>query len=140
LITALKGWAADVLHDILTNATYEEILQALEDRFRDQHFAAGFRSQLKTRTQRAGESLQEFAAAIEQLAHRAYLTLPEERIRREAGKAFADGVKDPDIKIQLLLGGEKTVNEALWQAVLLATRPHRTFWGKRSLPTRRRDA
>jgi hypothetical protein len=58
--------------------------------------------------------------------------LPEEHIRREAGKAFADGVKDPDIKIQLLLGGEKTVNEALWQAlelraVLLAARPHRTF-------------
>jgi hypothetical protein len=59
------------------------------------------------------ESLQEFATAIEQLAHRAYPTLPEDHIRREAGKAFADGVEDPNIKIQLLLGGEKTVNKAL---------------------------
>jgi hypothetical protein len=91
-------------------------------------------------TQKAGESLQEFATAIEHLAHRAYPTLPEEHIRREAGKTFADGVQDPDIKIQLLLGGEKTLNEALRQAmelqdVLLAARPHktsaRTFWGSR---------
>jgi hypothetical protein len=149
LITALKGRAADVLHTIPTSATYEETLQALEDRFGEQHFAAAYRSQLKTRIQRAGESLQEFAMAIEQLVHRAYPTLPEDHIKREAGKAFTDGVEDPDIKMQLLLGGEKTVKEALrqaleLQAVLQAARPHRTrtqtFWGSRSPPTRRRDA
>jgi hypothetical protein len=33
--------------------------------------------------------------AIEQLAHRTYLTLPEDHIRREAGKAFADRLEDP---------------------------------------------
>jgi hypothetical protein len=60
------------------------------------------------RTQRARESLQVFATAIEQLAYRAYPTLPEEHIRRESGRAFADGVEDPDIQIQLLLGGGKT--------------------------------
>jgi hypothetical protein len=149
LNTALKGRAADVLHGIPTHATYDETLQTLEDRFEDQHLAAAFRSQLKTKTQRAGESLQDFATAIEQLAHRVYPTLPEEHIRREAGKAFADGVQDPDIKIKLLLGGEKTVNEALrkaleLQAVLIAARPpktsSRTFWGSRFPPTWRRDA
>jgi hypothetical protein len=82
LITALKGRAADVLHTIPTSATYEETLQALEDRFREQHFAAAYHSQLKTRTQRAGESVQEFAMAIEQLVHRAYPTLPEDHIKR----------------------------------------------------------
>jgi hypothetical protein len=79
--------------------------------------------------------LQEFTIAIEQLAHP---TLPEEYIWQEAGRAFVDGVEDPDIKIQLLLGGEKTVSEALrqaleLQAVLLVARPRktstRTFWG-----------
>jgi hypothetical protein len=92
--------------------------------------------------------MQEFAMAIEQLAHHAYPTLPEDHIRREAGKAFADGAEDPDIKTQLLLGGEKMINEALrqalkLQAVLLATRLHktnaRTFLGSRSPPTQRRD-
>jgi hypothetical protein len=88
--------------------------------------------------------------AIEQLAHRAYPTLPEDHIKREAGKAFADGVEDPDIKIQLLPGREKTVKEALIQALELqavlqaARRPHKTrtktFWGSRLTPTRRWDA
>jgi hypothetical protein len=81
----------------------------------------------KTRTQRVGESLQEFATVIEQLVYRAYLALPEDHKRREVGKAFAGGVGDHDIKIQFLLGGEKTVKDALkqaleLQAVILAAR------------------
>jgi hypothetical protein len=69
--------------------TYEETLHALEDRFGDQHFVAAYHCQLTSRTQKAGESLQDFVTAIEQLAHRAYPTLPEDQIRREAGRAFA---------------------------------------------------
>lgn len=97
----------------------------------------------------ARESLQDFATAVQQLAYHSYPTLPEGRIRREADKVFADGVEDPDIKIQLLLGGQKTVDEALrraleLQAILLATRPHKmstmTFWEIRSPPTQQRDA
>jgi hypothetical protein len=43
---------------------------------------------------------------------------------------FAYGVEDPAIKVQLLLGGQKIVNEALKQdlelhAVLLAGRLHK---------------
>jgi hypothetical protein len=37
------------------------------------------------------------ATAIEQLAHRAYPALPEDHVRKEAGRAFTDGVEDPDI-------------------------------------------
>jgi hypothetical protein len=104
LITALQDRATDVLHGIPKGATYEETLQVLEDRFRDQQFAAAYCSQLKTRTQTVMASLQEFSTAIEQLANCAYPTLPKDHIRRESGKAFTDGVEDPDIKIQLLLG------------------------------------
>jgi anion-transporting ArsA/GET3 family ATPase len=89
LITALKGRAADVLAGIPINTAYEDTLQTLEDRFGDQHFAAAYRCQLTTRKQKAGESLQEFATAIELLAHRASPTLPEDHIGREAAKAFA---------------------------------------------------
>jgi hypothetical protein len=63
-----------------------------------------YHSHLKLRTQCVGESSQEFAIAIEQLVHRAYSALPEDHIRREAGKAFASGVENPAVKIQLLLG------------------------------------
>jgi hypothetical protein len=58
-----------------------------------------YRCQLTTRTQKAGESLQDFATAIELLAHHAYPTLPEDHRGREAGKTFTYGVEDPDIKI-----------------------------------------
>jgi hypothetical protein len=102
LITTLKGRVAEVLPGIPTNTTYEDILQALEDWLGDQHFAAAYRCQL-TRTQKVGESLQDFATAIELLAHHAYPTLPEDHIRG-GGKAFAYGVQNPNIKIQLLLG------------------------------------
>jgi hypothetical protein len=44
---------------------YQETLQVLENHLGDQHFAAAFRSQLNIRTQRAGESLQDFDTAIE---------------------------------------------------------------------------
>jgi hypothetical protein len=107
LITALQGRAAGVLHDIPKSATYEETLHALENRFWDQHFAAAYCSQLKAKKQRAGESLRDFVTTIERLAYRACPTLPEEHIRRGAGCAFVDGVGDADIKIKLLLGGER---------------------------------
>jgi hypothetical protein len=71
-----------------------EILQALEDCFGEEHFAAAFRSQLKARTQKAGETLQDFATSIQQLARRAYPASPEENIRREAGKPFVEGIQD----------------------------------------------
>jgi hypothetical protein len=139
----LTGSATDKLHKVPKGATYEETLEALENQFGDQHLATPYHSRLKTRTQGVGESLQEFATAVEQLAHHAYPALPEDHIRREAGKAFADRVEDPAIKIQLLLRGEKTVNEAVRQdlevqAIFLAARPQtstRAFCGRRSPPT-----
>jgi hypothetical protein len=81
LITTLNGRESDVLHGIPTSATYEETLRALDDRFRDQNFAAEFRNQLKTRTQKAGESLQDFATAVEQVVHRAHPAQPEDHIK-----------------------------------------------------------
>jgi hypothetical protein len=61
----------------------------------------------------------EFATAIKQLAHFAYPALAHDHVRREAGKALTDRVEDPTIKIQLFLGGKKTVNGALKQALEL---------------------
>jgi transcriptional accessory protein Tex/SPT6 len=66
---------------------HEETFKALEDRFGNQHFAATYCSQLKTRKQRVRKSLQEFGMAVKQLAHRVYPALSEDHIRREAGKA-----------------------------------------------------
>jgi hypothetical protein len=45
--------------------------------------------------------------AVEQLAHHAYPALPKDHISREAGKAFAERVKDHEIKVALLIEGKK---------------------------------
>jgi hypothetical protein len=95
LITTLQAQATDVLQRVPKGQTYEETLEALEDRFGDQYLAAIYHSQLKTRTQGVRVSMQECATAVEQLDHYAYPAL---------------------LKIQLLLEGEKMVNEALRQA------------------------
>jgi hypothetical protein len=143
LITALQGWATDVLHGIPKGASYEETLQAMEDRFGDQHFAAACRSQLEVRTQRDGESLQEFAMAIKQLAHCAYPTLPEDHIRREAGKAFSDRVENPDKNSTAARRredgkrgpqtGTRTTDHTPYQA---SQNEHQDILGSQSPPTR----
>jgi hypothetical protein len=84
-----------MLHGVPKGVTYEQTLKALEDLFRDQHLAAAYCSQVKMRTQRIGESVQEFATAVEQLAHRSCPALPKDHVMREAGKVFIDGVEDP---------------------------------------------
>jgi hypothetical protein len=53
----MQGRAIVVLHGIPKGATYEETLQALDDRFGEEHLAAAYRSQLKVRTQNVGEPL-----------------------------------------------------------------------------------
>jgi hypothetical protein len=62
------------------------------------------------------------------LAHRASPALPEDHVRREAGRALADGLEDTGIKLKLFLGGDKMVNGGfrevlLLQAVFLAADP-----------------
>jgi hypothetical protein len=76
LITVLQGQTTSMLHGVPKGATCEETLKALEESFGDQHLAAAYCSQLKTRTQGVRESLQEFVTAIEQHAHHPYPALP----------------------------------------------------------------
>jgi hypothetical protein len=47
LITAMQGRATDVLNGVPRGATYEDTLEALEDRFGDQHLATVYRNQQK---------------------------------------------------------------------------------------------
>jgi hypothetical protein len=61
------------------------------DRFGDQHPAAEYGTQLKTRIKLIGESLQEFALTTEQLTHHALPELHEGHVRKGIGKAFVDG-------------------------------------------------
>jgi hypothetical protein len=117
LLSVLQGQAAHILHSIPAEASYEDIVGALRNRFGDHQLAAAYRSHLKARVQTGGETLQEFAAAAEELAHQAFVGLPVDHIQTEAAHAFIDGVRDWEVKQNLLLGGACTLNEALNQAL-----------------------
>jgi hypothetical protein len=69
--------------------------------------------------QTGGETLQEFAAAVEQLVHRVLVGLPIGYIQTEAAHAFINGIRDREVKQHLLMGGDRTLNEALNQALKL---------------------
>jgi hypothetical protein len=58
LVAHLKLWASNVLHGAPKGAMYEETIEALEDRFGNQHLATGYGNQLRTRNQNDGEFLQ----------------------------------------------------------------------------------
>ncbi|XP_069687229.1 TATA element modulatory factor-like [Periplaneta americana] len=117
LLTALQGQASEILHSVPEDGTAAEIMAALEGRYGDHQLAAAFRTQLKTRVQQSGESLQEFAMAVEQLAHKALRGLPNDFIAGEAAYTFGSGVRDPEIRQQLLLAEHRTINAALAAAL-----------------------
>jgi hypothetical protein len=136
-----------MLHGVLNGVACEQTPEALEDHFRDHYLGATYHSEIKSRARDVRDLLQEFATGVEQCAYHACSELLDEHIKRKAGKAFADGVEDPTIKIQLLLGREKTVNKALrlalkLRATLLAFRPPKQppeHSESRSLQTVQRD-
>jgi len=119
LLSVLQGKAADILHTVPAEATYEDIVGALQDCFGDHQLAAAYRSELKARVQVSSETLQEFAAAVEQLPHRTLVGLPVAFIQTEAAHSFIDGVRDRKVKQNLLMGGDQTPNEALIKTLKL---------------------
>ncbi|GBN53998.1 hypothetical protein AVEN_141115-1 [Araneus ventricosus] len=80
LVASLRGSAAEVLQGIpfdkLTNLTTIE--KALEARFVDSHITQFYRTELKTRRQKTGESLQVLAADVERLMSLAYAECPQD--------------------------------------------------------------
>jgi hypothetical protein len=81
------------LHSVRTGEKHNEVTEALENCYGDHHLEAVFHSQLKG-PQLIRESLQEFAATINHLAHHDHIELLEQLIIKEATCAFTDGRKE----------------------------------------------
>jgi hypothetical protein len=64
LLTTLQGQGSNILQEAPRGVMYKKTIGANEDRFWDQHLAAGYCSQLKTQNQDNDESPQEFATTI----------------------------------------------------------------------------
>ncbi|GBN24760.1 hypothetical protein AVEN_158289-1, partial [Araneus ventricosus] len=115
LVASLRGSAAEVLQGIpadkLTELTTVE--KALESRFGDSHLTQFYRTELKTRRQKPGESLQELAADVERLMSLAYAECPLDVRESLAAQYFVDAIRDEDTQHSTRLMDAKDLKSSL---------------------------
>ncbi|GBM34887.1 hypothetical protein AVEN_220687-1 [Araneus ventricosus] len=115
LVASLRGSAAEVLQGIpadkLTDLTTVE--KALESRFGDSHLTQFYRTELKTRSQKPGESLQELAADVERLMSLAYAECPLDVRESLAAQYFVDAIRDEDTQHSTRLMDAKDLKSSL---------------------------
>ncbi|GBM28877.1 hypothetical protein AVEN_43589-1 [Araneus ventricosus] len=98
LVASLRGSAAEVLQGIPSDklrdlTTFESALEAL---FGDSHLTQFYRTELKTRRQKPGESLRVLAADVERLMSLAYAECPQIVRDSLAAQYFVDAIRDED--------------------------------------------
>ncbi|GBM87336.1 hypothetical protein AVEN_133987-1 [Araneus ventricosus] len=105
LVASLRGSAAEVLQGIpadkLTDLTTIE--KALESRFGDSHLTQFYKTELKTRRQKPGESLQVLAADVERLMSLAYAECPLDVQESLAAQYFVDAIRDKETQLSTRL-------------------------------------
>ncbi|GBO03538.1 hypothetical protein AVEN_181767-1 [Araneus ventricosus] len=115
LVASLRGSAAEVLQGIpadkLTDLTTIE--KALESRFGDSHLTQFYRTELKTRRQKPGESLQELAADVERLMSLAHAECPLDVRESLAAQYFVDAIRDEDTQHSTRLMDAKDLKSSL---------------------------
>ncbi|GBN03735.1 hypothetical protein AVEN_45758-1 [Araneus ventricosus] len=116
LVASLRGSAAEVLQGIpadkLTDLTTNET--ALESRFGDSHLTQFYRTELKTRRQKPGESLQELAANVERLMSLAYAECPLDVRESLAAQYFVDAIRDEEKQLSTRLMDFTDLTFWLW--------------------------
>ncbi|GBN54821.1 hypothetical protein AVEN_133110-1 [Araneus ventricosus] len=115
LVASLRGSAAEVLQripsDKLTDLTTIE--SALEARFGDSHLTQFYRTELKTRRQKPGESLRVLAADVERLMSLAYAKCPQDVRDSLEAQYFVDAISDEDTQHATKLMDAKDLKSTL---------------------------
>nr|GBM72566.1 hypothetical protein AVEN_139093-1 [Araneus ventricosus] len=101
LVASLRGSAAEVLQGIHSDKLTDlmTIENALEARFGDSHLTQFYRTELKTRRQKPGESLQALAADVKRLMSLAYAECPMDVRESLAVQFFVDAIRDEDTQL-----------------------------------------
>jgi hypothetical protein len=120
-LLAILQQAAEILHSVPAIVTYEDTVRAPNGCYGDKQLTVPYWSQLKAKIHLSSESLQEFAEAVNQLVHQALVRLPVDFIQSKAAHAFVNGVRDQELKLHLLMGGDRSPNKVLNQEAVKAT-------------------
>ncbi|GFT57902.1 CCHC-type domain-containing protein [Nephila pilipes] len=115
LVASLRGSAAEVLQGIPAGNLMDltTIERALESRFGDSYLTQFYRTELKTRRQKLGESLQVLAADVERLMSLAYAECPLDIRESLASQYFIDAIGDEDTQHSTRLMDAKDLKSAL---------------------------
>ncbi|GBN66345.1 hypothetical protein AVEN_8500-1 [Araneus ventricosus] len=115
LVASLRGSAAEVLQGIPFDKLTDlmTIENALEARFRDSHLTQFYRTELKTRRQKPGESLRVLAADVERLMSLACAECPQNVRDSLAAQNFVDAIRDEDTQHATRLIYVKDLKSAL---------------------------
>ncbi|GBM15728.1 hypothetical protein AVEN_262897-1 [Araneus ventricosus] len=115
LVASLRGSAAEVLQRIPSDKLTDlmTIESALEARFGDSNLTQFYRTELKTRRQKPGESLQVLAADVERLMSLTYAECPQDVRDSLAAQYFVDAIRDEDTQAATRLMDAKDLKSAL---------------------------
>ncbi|GBM34992.1 hypothetical protein AVEN_240357-1 [Araneus ventricosus] len=115
LVASLRGSAAEVLQGIPADKLTDlaTIEKTLEFRFGDKHMTQFYRTELKTRRQKQGESLQVLVADVERLMSLAYAECPLDVQESSASQYFVDAIRDEDTQHSARLMDTKDLKSAL---------------------------
>ncbi|GBM05550.1 hypothetical protein AVEN_94819-1 [Araneus ventricosus] len=115
LVASLRGSAAEVLQGIPSDKLTDlmTIENALEARFGGSHLTQFYRTELKTRRQKPGESLQVLAANVERLMSLAYAEYSQDVRDSLAAQYFVDAIRDEDTQHATRLMDAEDLKSAL---------------------------
>uniref|UniRef100_A0A6P7FH13 Uncharacterized protein LOC114330096 n=1 Tax=Diabrotica virgifera virgifera TaxID=50390 RepID=A0A6P7FH13_DIAVI len=115
LTAALRGDAADILRSIPKGQEkcYQTLFTRLEKRYGDAHLQQVYKAQLRSRSQRASDNLQEFEADVARVVRLAYSEASDSILEEIALDTFVNGLKESELQNALRLARPKVLDEAL---------------------------
>lgn len=121
---SLKGVAREVLGDIDSSmrASYEGLVQCLNQRFGPENQEEVFRALLKNRTQQRDESFPELAHAIRRLVKNTYPDATYRMLERMARDHFIDAIGDANVRNIVYYREPSTLDEAVRVAIKVKNR------------------
>ncbi|KAJ8737945.1 hypothetical protein PYW08_000540 [Mythimna loreyi] len=118
LTLALRGDALLVLENLPSDGrTLKRLMEGLDTRYGDKHLEHVFRAQLRERTQKPNESLQQWGVEVERLVRRAYVSMTPETVEVYLVQAFIDGLRDTEVRATVRLGHHQTLKSAMAHAL-----------------------
>ena len=99
-------------------SSYPELIKELNSRFRVVETQKTFAAKFSQRTQKPGETVEEYAAELKRLYSKAYKTRDSSTRQEDLVRRFLDGLKDSDASFEIEFHKEPDdIDEAAFHAV-----------------------